>query len=123
LSLTSKLVADKMDTHIADDKLKELHVEDTTVKANRDALQYEIDPAAEKKLLRKIDIHVVPILWFVKFRAGTISMAVRMSLHFALADKTIQVPIYVCISALRRLLASFVRFGSLTYCSQARFPG
>ena len=54
-----------MDTHIADDKLKELHVEDTTVKANRDALQYEIDPAAEKKLLRKIDLHVVPILWFL----------------------------------------------------------
>jgi hypothetical protein len=55
----------KMDTHIADDKLKELHVEDTTVKANRAALQYEIDPAAEKKLLRKIDLHVVPILWFL----------------------------------------------------------
>jgi hypothetical protein len=54
-----------MDSHIADDKLKELHVEDTTVKANRDALQYEIDPVAEKKLLRKIDLHVVPILWFL----------------------------------------------------------
>lgn len=54
-----------MDSHIADDKLKELHVEDTAVKANRDALQYEIDPAAEKKLLRKIDLHVVPILWFL----------------------------------------------------------
>jgi hypothetical protein len=47
-----------MDSHVADDKLKELRVEDTTVKANRDALQYEIDPAAEKKLLRKIDLHV-----------------------------------------------------------------
>ena len=56
---------DRMDTHIADEKLKELHVEDTTVKANRDALQYEIDPVAEKKLLRKIDLHVVPILWFL----------------------------------------------------------
>lgn len=55
----------KMDTHIADEKLKELHVEDTTVKANRDALQYEIDLATEKKLLRKIDLHVVPILWFL----------------------------------------------------------
>lgn len=54
-----------MDTHIADEKLKELHVEDTTVKANRNALQYEIDPVAEKKLLRKIDLHVVPILWFL----------------------------------------------------------
>ncbi|KAM0709966.1 hypothetical protein Q7P35_002328 [Cladosporium inversicolor] len=54
-----------MDTHVADEKLKELHVEDTTVKANRNALQYEIDPVAEKKLLRKIDLHVVPILWFL----------------------------------------------------------
>ena len=54
-----------MDTHIADEKLKELHVEDTTVKANRNALQYEIDPVAEKKLLCKIDLHVVPILWFL----------------------------------------------------------
>jgi hypothetical protein len=54
-----------MDSHVADDKLKELRVEDTTVKANRDALQYEIDPAAEKKLLRKIDLHVVPILWLL----------------------------------------------------------
>lgn len=59
------LLTGKMDTHIADEKLKELHVEDTTVKANRDALQYEIDPATEKKLLRKIDLHVVPILWFL----------------------------------------------------------
>jgi hypothetical protein len=55
----------KMDSHIADDKLRELHIEDTTVKTNRDAMQYEIDPAAEKKLLRKIDLHVVPILWFL----------------------------------------------------------
>lgn len=50
---------------MADEKLKELPVEDTTVKANRDALQYELDPATEKKLLRKIDLHVVPILWFL----------------------------------------------------------
>jgi hypothetical protein len=61
----SGLLICKMDTHIADEKLKELHVEDTTVKANRDALQYEIDSVAEKKLLRKIDLHVVPILWFL----------------------------------------------------------
>lgn len=54
-----------MDSHIADDKLKELHIEDTTVRTNRDALQYEIEPEAEKKLLRKIDLHVVPILWFL----------------------------------------------------------
>jgi hypothetical protein len=55
----------KMDSHIADDKLKELHIEDTAIKTNRDAKQFEIDPAAEKKLLRKIDLHVVPILWFL----------------------------------------------------------
>jgi hypothetical protein len=54
-----------MDSHIADDKLKELHIEDTTVRTARDAMQYEIDPVAEKKLLRKIDLHVVPILWFL----------------------------------------------------------
>lgn len=54
-----------MDSHVADDKLKELHIEDATVRTNRDALQYEIDPEAEKKLLRKIDLHVVPILWFL----------------------------------------------------------
>ncbi|KAL1587290.1 hypothetical protein WHR41_04431 [Cladosporium halotolerans] len=54
-----------MDTHVADDKLKELHVEDATVKTNNEALDYEIDPVTEKKLLRKIDLHVVPILWFL----------------------------------------------------------
>ena len=54
-----------MDSHSADDKLKELHTEDTAVKTNRDAMQYEIDPVAERKLLRKIDLHVVPILWFL----------------------------------------------------------
>jgi hypothetical protein len=54
-----------MDSHIADDKLKELHIEETTVRTARDAMQYEIDPVAEKKLLRKIDLHVVPILWFL----------------------------------------------------------
>jgi len=70
------VLVDKMDTHVADDKLKELHVEDTTVKANRDALQYEIDPAAEKKLLRKIDLHVVPILWFLfMYVSGVASVA------------------------------------------------
>jgi phosphoribosylaminoimidazole carboxylase (NCAIR synthetase) len=63
----------KMDTHVADEKLKELHVEDTTVKANRDALQYEIDPVAEKKLLRKIDLHVVPILWFLFMYVNTLA--------------------------------------------------
>jgi hypothetical protein len=49
-----------MDTHIADEKLKELHVEEATVKANdRKAEAYEIDPVAEKKLLMKLDWRVV----------------------------------------------------------------
>lgn len=65
-----------MDTHVADEKLKELHVEDTTVKANRDALQYEIDPVAEKKLLRKIDLHVVPILWFLFMYVSTSAISI-----------------------------------------------
>jgi len=55
-----------MDTHIADDKLKELHVEDRTVLANdRKAPAFEIDPVAEKKLLRKLDMRVVPVLWLL----------------------------------------------------------
>jgi hypothetical protein len=55
-----------MDTHIADEKLKELHVEESTVKANdRSAEAYEIDPEAEKRLLRKLDWRVVPMLWFL----------------------------------------------------------
>jgi hypothetical protein len=73
-----------MDTHIADDKLKELHVEDTTVKANRDALQYEIDPAAEKKLLRKIDLHVVPILWFLFMYVSSVLSAILASCTYTL---------------------------------------
>ena len=55
-----------MDTEIADEKLKELHVEDITVQANdRRIERFEIDPEAEKKLLRKIDLRVVPVLWFL----------------------------------------------------------
>ena len=55
-----------MDTHIADEKLKQLHVEERTVRANdRKVEQYEIDPVAEKKLLRKLDLRVVPVLWFL----------------------------------------------------------
>ena len=69
-----------MDTHIADEKLKKLHVEDTTVKANRNALQYEIDPVAEKKLLRKIDLHVVPILWFLFMYVSTLTGLAREGL-------------------------------------------
>ncbi|KAK3621191.1 hypothetical protein LTR56_017153 [Elasticomyces elasticus] len=55
-----------MDTHIADDKLAELHVEDIIVKANdKHGERYDIDPVAEKKLLRKLDWRVVPALWFL----------------------------------------------------------
>jgi len=55
-----------MDTHIADAKLKELHIEESTVKANdRHIQQYEIDPVAEKALLRKVDRKVIPMLWFL----------------------------------------------------------
>ncbi|KAK3068470.1 hypothetical protein LTR53_013925 [Teratosphaeriaceae sp. CCFEE 6253] len=55
-----------MDTHIADDKLAELHVEDIVVRANdRHAERFEIDPVAERKLLRKLDWRVVPVLWFL----------------------------------------------------------
>ena len=46
-----------MDTHIADEKLWEAN--------DRQGERYEIDARAEKKLLRKIDLHVVPILWLL----------------------------------------------------------
>lgn len=56
-----------MDTNIADEKLyTELRVQDKTVKANdRSIANYEIDAEAEKKLLRKLDYRVVPVLWFL----------------------------------------------------------
>ena len=56
-----------MDTHIADEKLyTELRVQERTVKANDRSIEnYEIDAEAEKKLLRKLDLRVVPILWFL----------------------------------------------------------
>lgn len=56
-----------MDTHIADEKLyTELRVQDKTVKANdRSIVNFEIDPEAEKRLLRKLDLRVVPVLWFL----------------------------------------------------------
>ena len=64
--IRSKATIAKMDTHIADEKLKQLHVEDITVRANdRKIERYEIDPEAEKKLLRKLDLRVVPMLWFL----------------------------------------------------------
>ena len=55
-----------MDSTVADEKLKQLHIEDAIVTANdRKAERFVIDPAAEKKLLRKIDLRVIPILWFL----------------------------------------------------------
>lgn len=56
-----------MDTDIADEKLyNELRVQEKTVQANdRSIASYEIDPEAEKKLLRKLDLRVVPVLWFL----------------------------------------------------------
>lgn len=56
-----------MDTNIADEKLyNELRVQEKTVQANdRNIASYEIDAEAEKKLLRKLDLRVVPVLWFL----------------------------------------------------------
>ena len=55
-----------MDSHFADEKLKELHVEEVIANANdRSVEQYAIDPVAEKALLRKLDVRVVPMLWFL----------------------------------------------------------
>ncbi|KAF7193225.1 putative transporter [Pseudocercospora fuligena] len=57
-----------MDSHIADKRLKDLHVEEIKVKTGADAratAQYEIDPLREKALVRKLDVRVVPILWFL----------------------------------------------------------
>jgi hypothetical protein len=55
-----------MDTELGQAKLKELHVEEKIVVANdRRAERFEIDPAAEKRLLWKVDLRVVPVLWFL----------------------------------------------------------
>lgn len=64
-----------MDTEIADAKLKELHVEELRVQANdRRIAQFDIDPVKEKQLLRKLDIRVVPVLWFL-FMLGFLDRA------------------------------------------------
>ena len=78
-----------MDTNIADDKLRELRVEDLKVRANdRKIERYEIDPEAEKKLLRKLDLRVVPVLWFLYMLAfldrtniGTLRMETCCKMH------------------------------------------
>ncbi|KXT14004.1 hypothetical protein AC579_8863 [Pseudocercospora musae] len=57
-----------MDTDMANQKLKDLRVEEITVKTGADAratAQYEIDAVREKALVRKLDLRVVPILWFL----------------------------------------------------------
>lgn len=55
-----------MDTHVADEKLKELHIDEIIVKANdRSIADYEIDPEAEKRLLRKLDWRIIPVLWLL----------------------------------------------------------
>lgn len=55
-----------MDTAIGREKLAQLHVDERVVSANdRSAARFEIDPVAEKKLLRKLDLRVVPVLWFL----------------------------------------------------------
>ena len=56
---------DKQD-EIAGEKLRELHVESVTVQTNSLSIPaYAIDPVAERKLLRKVDFRVVPVLWFL----------------------------------------------------------
>jgi hypothetical protein len=72
-----------MDTHIAGDKLKELQVEDITVRANdRRAGQYEIDPEAERELLRKLDLRVVPVLWLLYMLAFLDRTNIGQSCYF-----------------------------------------
>lgn len=68
LNLTASPASPTMNSDMADQKLKELHIEELTVKTGGDAratAQYAIDPAREKALLRKLDLRVVPILWFL----------------------------------------------------------
>ena len=55
-----------MDTDIGREKLRELRVEDRIVRANDRAIErFEIDPVREKQLLWKLDLRVVPVLWFL----------------------------------------------------------
>lgn len=55
-----------MDTELGKERLKELHIEERVVSANdRTTARFEIDPVAEKKLLWKLDLRVVPVLWFL----------------------------------------------------------
>ena len=55
-----------MDSELGQEKLAQLRVNERVVSANdRAAARFEIDPVAEKKLLRKLDLRVVPVLWFL----------------------------------------------------------
>jgi hypothetical protein len=55
-----------MDSELGQEKLAQLRVDERVVSANdRAAARFEIDPIAEKKLLWKLDLRVVPVLWFL----------------------------------------------------------
>ena len=55
-----------MDSELGQEKLAQLRVEERVVSANdRAAVRFEIDPVAEKKLLWKLDLRVVPVLWLL----------------------------------------------------------
>ena len=62
--------APAMDINTEDTKLKHFLVEDASVGANiksndHSVERYNLDPEAEKRLLRKIDLRVIPILWLL----------------------------------------------------------
>ena len=74
-----------MDSHIADKRLKDLHVEEIKVKTGADAratAQYEIDPVREKALVRKLDVRVVPILCFLFMLAFLDRTNIGTQIHY-----------------------------------------
>lgn len=56
-----------MATPIADEKAENIHLEssETQEHVNEGIQLSEGERAAERRLLRKIDLHLVPILWFL----------------------------------------------------------
>ena len=102
-----------MDSHLADEKLKELHVESLTVKANdRSAAKYDIDPLAESKLLRKVDLRLIPILWFLFMLAfldrtnigNARILGMEDDLEMTGNEYNIALFIFVCCATLPRML-------------------
>ena len=92
-----------MDTHIADEKLKQLHVEDRTVRANdRKIEQFEIDPVAEKKLLRKLDLRVVPVLWFLYMLAFLDRSNIGTSLRTPLPKSIVEADKFGFVQAMQQ---------------------